>query len=83
MKDSKLTKNNNKVLSRENIPSKLTISHEVLGTTYTIPIQDMHEKTSSEILSTLFIRSIVLLKLDSLIILQDLEQRWGQKMGIG
>lgn len=62
-------------VTRENSSAKYKTSHTLLGTTYSVPMQDIHKKTSTEILCTLLVRSILLLKIDSLIMLQHVENK--------
>lgn len=65
------TKNSNKTAK-----SASTFTHHLLNLSYEVPIQKLNEKSARDILSVLVIRSVVLLKLDSLIILEEIENRW-------
>jgi hypothetical protein len=62
--------------SKKSANSTGTFTHHLLNVSYEVPIQKLNEKSARDILSVLLIRSIVLLKLDSLIILEEVENRW-------
>lgn len=61
---------------KKNTISSNTFTHHLLNVSYEVPIQQLNEKSARDILSTIVIRSMVLLKLDSLIILEEIENNW-------
>jgi anaerobic C4-dicarboxylate transporter len=75
-KDSDKSKQKKEKLKKSTKPSNSTFTHHLFNISYEVPIQQLREKSTRNILSTLVIRSMVLLKLDSLIILEEIENNW-------